>query len=101
MTVPVYTRVFNQRDLGSQSQNIGTKSLDGFGVAGIVIGVVTAIAAILALFKGWKCWKGRRSSVNPLINHWLCLRTIFLLLDLSLHVPDCTSRLIFSVHAGY
>jgi uncharacterized iron-regulated membrane protein len=45
--------------LNSQSSY---NSADALGIAGIVVAVITAIAGILALFKGWKCWGKRYNS---------------------------------------
>lgn len=57
------------RDLSSgspSSYNSGSKLVDGLGIAGIVVAVITAIAGILALFKGWKCWERRNNSASSL-----------------------------------
>ncbi|RPB14714.1 hypothetical protein P167DRAFT_582822 [Morchella conica CCBAS932] len=54
------------RDLSSgspSSYNSGSKLVDALGIAGIVVAVITAIAGILALFQGWKCWE-RRNNTN-------------------------------------
>jgi uncharacterized iron-regulated membrane protein len=53
------------RDLNSPSSY---NSADALGIAGIVVAVITAIAGILALFKGWKCWGKRKNSVSSLEN---------------------------------
>jgi hypothetical protein len=45
-------------------------------VAGIVIGVVTAVAGILALFRGWKFWKRKRNMVRYYV---LLIRTTLLM----------------------
>lgn len=42
--------------------------MDALGIAGIVVAVITAIAGILALFQGWKCWERRNNTVSSLKN---------------------------------
>lgn len=44
-----------------ESSDFGNKSpnLDHGDIAGIIIGVFTVVIAILALFKGYKCWSSQ------------------------------------------
>lgn len=50
--------------MSSGGLDVRNRNFSGFEIAGVSLGAVTALAAILALFKGWKIWKRKRHAVS-------------------------------------
>lgn len=66
MIIPDAKSLIQRDPVTSQYSNSPASGLNWSDIAEMAIGVATVAIAILALFKSWKCLKGRKNAVGPL-----------------------------------